>query len=264
MKFYKLTATGNDFILFDNRDGSIQGDDGEFFRLICRRRLSVGADGILLVEKSDAHDFSLRYFNSDGSLGEMCGNGARAASHFAHVAQIAGAKMSFDVVGIEYTAEIRDAGVTLTMPAPVEIREFPEAVEEPFLSEGAWLNVGVPHYVLFAEDVDGLDVIPLGRKYRHHANFQPWGTNVNFVQIVDAHRMKIRTYERGVEDETFACGTGTISSVITAVKQKNMKQPVEAELLGGILRVELENDLSRIYLTGEARIVFEGALRDYE
>jgi len=264
MKFYKLSATGNDFILFDNRDGSIQGDEDDFFKLICRRRLSVGADGILLIEKSDAHDFSLRYFNSDGSLGEMCGNGARAASHFAYVAQIAGAEMSFDVLGVEYTAEIMEKGVRLTMPAPVEIREYPEAVEEAFLSEGAFLNVGVPHYVLFTEDVDDLDVILLGQKYRHHEKFQPWGTNVNFVQIVDAHRVKIRTYERGVEDETFACGTGTISSVITAIAQKNMEQPVEAELLGGNLRVELENDLSRIYLTGEARIVFEGALRDYE
>ena len=262
MKFTKISATGNDFILFDNRDGKLKGDEHDFFNQICQRRLSVGADGILLINNSEQNHFSLIYYNSDGHIGEMCGNGARAASFYAHRNFIATTHIKFDVLGVLYEADIIDKGVRLSMPPPVEIKLKPNIVEEPFLEEGGYLNVGVPHYVLFAQDIEKIDVHKIGKKYRHHKGFQPWGTNTNFVQIAGEHKLKLRTYERGVEQETLACGTGTISSAILAYKQKNIKLPIEVESKGGTLFVDFEENLQSITLTGKVHIIYQGELLD--
>ena len=263
MKFTKISATGNDFILFDNRNGQIKDDEHNFFHRVCQRRLSVGADGILLIKDSDKHDFSLLYINSDGNIGEMCGNGARAAAYYAQQKNIASHQVTFDVLSVLYKAEIIDNGVRLSMPPPVEIKMKPDVVEESFLEEGGYLNVGVPHYVLFADDIDNLNIVEIGRKYRHHQAFQPWGTNTNFVQIIGKQKLNIRTYERGVEDETFACGTGTISSAIVANKQKGLKTPIQVEAKGGTLIVDFNDDLQNLTLTGKVRIVYEGELLDF-
>lgn len=263
MKFTKISATGNDFILFDNRAGRLQGNEHQFFQRICRRRISVGADGVLLINTSADYDFSLVYFNSDGHIGEMCGNGARAAAYYAHCKNIAPDNVTFDVLGVSYSASVLAHGVQLKMPPPVEITMKPGVVEEQFLEEGGYLNVGVPHYVLFTTDVQQLDVPQLGRKYRYHRAFQPWGTNTNFVQIINDRKFKIRTYERGVEEETLACGTGTISSAIVAKKQRGLKCPIEVEAEGGMLSVNFDDDLQNITLTGEVRIVYEGELVSY-
>ena len=228
-KFTKISATGNDFILFDNRQGDLKGDEHDFFQRICRRRLSVGADGILLINNSNQYDFSLLYFNSNGYIGEMCGNGARAAAFYAYHRKISTNKVKFDVLGVSYQAVILTEGVKLSMPPPIEIKMKTGVVEESFFKEGGYLNVGVPHYVLFTDDVDKVNVLEIGRKYRHHHAFLPWGTNTNFVQIVGAQKLKIRTYERGVEEETLTCGTGTISSAIIANKQQGLKPPIEIE-----------------------------------
>jgi len=263
MKFTKISATGNDFILFDNRCGQLKGDEHEFIQRICRRRISVGADGVLLINASTRHDFSMIYFNSDGHIGEMCGNGARAAAYYAHNKNIAADNVFFDVLGVEYSAKILPHGVQLKMPPPVEIKMKPGIVEELFLDEGGYFNVGVPHYVLFTKDVRHLDVQQIGSKYRHHPAFQPWGTNTNFVQIINDRKLKIRTYERGVEEETLACGTGTISSAIAANKQMGLRCPIEVEAEGGMLSVDFDDDLQNITLTGEVRIVYEGELLNY-
>lgn len=260
MKFTKISATGNDFILFDNRECKLKGDEHEFFQRICQRRQSVGADGILLIRRSEERDFSLTYYNSDGHIGEMCGNGARAASFYAFKHEIAPAAMRFDVLGVEYRAEVRGDWVSLTMPPPVEIREFPGAVEEKEFSEGGYLNVGVPHYVLFVPDVANVDVETIGRKYRHHSAFQPWGTNTNFAQVIDERTLKLRTYERGVEEETLACGTGTISSAILAHKQRGLKAPITVHAPGGVLRVDFDEHISEIKLEGQVRIIYYGEL----
>ena len=263
MKFTKISATGNDFILFDNRNGKLNGEEHEFFQHICQRRLSVGADGILLLNNSDQHDFSLLYFNSDGHIGEMCGNGARAAAYYAYSIEISSNNVAFDVLGVEYQAEILKEGVKLSMPPPVEIKMKPDVVEESFLEEGGYLNVGVPHYVLFADDIDRIDVQNIGRKYRYHKAFSPWGTNTNFVRIMGEQKLKIRTYERGVEEETLACGTGTISSAIMANKQKDLTTPIEVEARGGTLFVDFDKTLKNITLTGNVRIVYSGELLDF-
>lgn len=260
MKFTKLSATGNDFILFDNRTGQLKGDEHDFFQRICQRRLSVGADGILLLNNSAQYHFSMVYYNSDGHIGEMCGNGARAASWYAYQKGIAPKKVTFDVLGVLYHAEIIDTGVRLQMPPPVEINLHPGAVEESYFEEGGYLNVGVPHYVLFTENIDEIDVYTIGQKYRHHSKFQPWGANTNFVQIVGQNELKIRTYERGVEQETLACGTGTISSAIVANKQKGIQPPIKVTAPGGTLFVDFDPDLNHITLTGEVNIIYEGEL----
>lgn len=260
VKFTKLTATGNDFILFDNCDKIFSGDEHDFFKQICQRRLSIGADGILLLEKSDQFNFSMRYFNSDGSIGEMCGNGARASAFYAFTRKLAPADLSFDVLKVPYRAIVSKDKVKLFMPPPAEIREYPHALEEAEFEEGGYLNVGVPHYVIFVPDVDSVAVEKIGRKYRYHQAFQPWGTNTNFVQFIDDHTIKIRTYERGVEQETLACGTGTISSAILAHRQRGLKLPLTVKARGGLLIVNFDVDLTNITLEGEAKIVYSGEL----
>jgi diaminopimelate epimerase len=260
LTFTKLSATGNDFILFDNRDGKFSGKEHEFFRQICQRRQGIGADGILLIGTSDRYHFSLTYYNSDGHIGEMCGNGARAAAYYSVTHKLAPAEVEFDVLGVAYQAIVKGDWVKLFMPPPVEIREMPGVIEEPGFQEGGYLNVGVPHYVLFVDDVAKIDVEKIGKKYRYHQAFQPWGTNVNFIEILDRSTLKIRTYERGVEQETLACGTGTISAAILAKLQKNIELPVTVHAPGGDLRVDFDNDMTKILLEGQVKIVYYGQL----
>lgn len=262
IKFTKLSAAGNDFILIDNREGQFSGNEHEFFHQICQRRQSVGADGILLIGNSDRHHFSLTYYNSDGYIGEMCGNGARAAAYYAFRHQFAPAEVSFSVLGLAYRASVNDNWVKLYMPPPVEIREYPGLVEETDFYEGGYLNVGVPHYVLFVPDIDQVDVAKIGKKYRDHPAFQPWGTNTNFIQIMDHNNLKIRTYERGVEEETFACGTGAISAAILAKLQKDIELPITVQAVGGLLHVDFEQDMTKILLEGQVKIVYYGELVD--
>ncbi len=264
LNFTKLSATGNDFILIDNRDGKLTGNEHDFFQQICQRRQSVGADGILLIGKSDHYHFSLTYYNSDGHIGEMCGNGARAAAYYAFVHQLAPPDVTFDVLGVVYKASVTDNWVKLYMPPPVEIKEYPGVVDEVDFQEGGYLNVGVPHYVLFVPDVERVDVDSIGKKYRNHQAFQPWGTNTNFVQVIDKTSLKIRTYERGVEEETLACGTGTISAAILAKLQKNIHLPVTVQAPGGLLRVDFDDSIKQIMLEGQVRIIYYGQLADVE
>jgi diaminopimelate epimerase len=260
INFTKLCATGNDFILIDNRENILTGDEVELFRRICQRRLSVGADGVLLLEKSINHHFSLRYFNSDGSLGEMCGNGARASAFYASAHKIAPAEQNIDVLGVTYHALIRDNSVQLIMPPPLEIREYPGVLQDKEFEEGGYLNVGVPHYVIFVPAVKSVDINYLGKKYRYHNAFQPRGANVNFVQIAEKDKIFVRTYERGVEEETLTCGTGTISSAILAVRQKQCSLPLKAMSSAGILLVNFDNPISKIILEGEVKEVYSGKL----
>ncbi|MDZ7263785.1 MAG: diaminopimelate epimerase [candidate division KSB1 bacterium] len=262
IEFTKLSATGNDFILIDNRNGKFTGEEHDFFRQICQRRISVGADGILLLGRSDTFHFSLTYYNSDGFIGEMCGNGARAAAYYAVQQQLAPADLTFDVLGVPYRASVHEHWVKLFMPPPKEIIEYPGVVEESDFAEGGYLNVGVPHYVLFVPNVEKVDVETMGRKYRHHQWFQPWGTNVNFVEVVDPQTLRMRTYERGVEAETLACGTGTISAAILARRQKQIALPINVNAKGGLLRADFDEPIHQIALEGEVRLVYYGQLND--
>lgn len=257
--FTKFSATGNDFILIDNRKIGLSGEDVKLFREICQRRMSVGADGVLLIDDCSETDFELRYYNADGSETE-CGNGARSAAYFAFNSGIAGRKMSFMFGHDVYEAEVDGKFVKLQTPPARDLKESVGILQEDFLEEGGSVNMGVPHYVLFGKNVADLDVLTLGRKYRYHEHFKPEATNVNFVEIWSENEIFVRTYERGVENETMSCGTGSVASAIFAHLKKNVQFPVTVRAQGGTLFVHTTEGGNRFYLKGEVKPVYEGKL----
>jgi diaminopimelate epimerase len=258
--FTKLSATGNDFILFENRDNLFRGDEEKLFRALCARRTAIGADGILLIEQPRERqaEFTMRYFNRDGRESEMCGNGARAAAYYASRHGLVPAEMQFEVSGDLYHAAVTGNKVRLRMQKPWDLKLHPQALEEAEIEEGGSVNTGVPHYVLFVHDVERVDVEKLGIKYRHHPAFQPAGTNVNFVAVDEPSHLYLRTYERGVEEETLACGTGTVASAVLAHLKKNMPFPIRVTARGGELTVYSDKDFENLALEGEVRLVYYG------
>ena len=260
MTFVKLAAAGNDFILLDNRGGLLTGDPAPLVRRLCPRRTSVGADGLILIESSVRADFLYRHFNSDGSSAEMCGNGARAACHYMAAKGQVPDKMTFEIAGTIHRARRLETGIELEMPAPIQITPLPGLAEDaPDLHEGGFLITGVPHFVLFGESVADVDVPSIGKEYRGHPFF-PRGTNVDFVEIVSPDAIKVRTYERGVEGETLACGTGAAASAVMAHLQKHVRPPVRVSTPGGLLTVDWGEAYTPLFLRGDARIVYEAKL----
>ncbi|MFQ6042810.1 MAG: diaminopimelate epimerase [Candidatus Poribacteria bacterium] len=263
--FMKLSGAGNDFVIIDNRHGVIP--DMDFVIKVCKvcaRRVSVGADGLLLLEDSDVADFSMRYFNSDGSEAETCGNGARCIAKFAYVHGIASKKMRFETKAGIYDAEIIGDNVRVSMSDPTDVRlNFPLRLEDG-VHEVCFANSGVPHVVFFVEDLENTDVFNLGRQTRYHDDFKPAGTNANFVRVRDEHAMDIRTYERGVEDETLACGTGAISAAVVSALLGKVTPPVAMRTAGGyVLTIYFDvknNDVTNVRLEGDARIIYSGEL----
>lgn len=264
--FSKLSGAGNDFIVIDNRDGKVN-PTAQFVAKVCARRLSVGADGLLLVERPRdprQADFRMRYFNADGGEVESCGNGARCISRFAYLKGIVGEKTRFETLAGLYEAEILGERVRVRVGDPKDVRlGFPL-----ILAEGVFrvdfVNTGVPHVVFFLEDLDATDVVGLGRQTRYHSDFAPAGTNANFVRVVDEHTLRIRTYERGVEDETLACGTGSIAAAVVAALRGKVSVPVTLHTRGGfVLGVHFDrkgNVITDVRLEGDARLVYEGEL----
>ena len=181
--FYKMSGAGNDFIIIDNRDGKVKDTNlTGFIRGVCRRKMSAGADGLILIETSKAYDFRWRFYNSDGSKAEMCGNGARCAARFAHVTGIAGTPLSFETEAGVVSARIKDDRVKVRMPEPSDLKlAYTLALSSGSLEINS-INTGVPHVVVMVEQVNDIDVIALGREIRFHQSFAPTGTNANFVQ----------------------------------------------------------------------------------
>jgi len=256
--FTKLSATGNDFVLIDNREKIFTGNEVALFHQLCQRRTGIGADGILLIEKNQSRDFTMRYFNADGCESEMCGNGARATAYFAFQRKLAQKTMDFEVSQQPYHATVAGTTVRLLMRKPFDLQLSPNVLEETGMNEGGFVNTGVPHYVIFVDDVDHLDVIELGKKYRYHHFFATTGTNVNFVKAAGVSHLQIRTYERGVEDETLACGTGTVASAVIAHLQKKMKFPIAVTTRGGELMVYGDASFENLELEGEVQEIFSG------
>jgi diaminopimelate epimerase len=261
LEFFKMSASGNDFIVIDNRDGKVYGMFGnpkDFAVKICRQHHSVGADGLILIEASQTADFQWRFFNGDGSEAEMCGNGGRCAARFASVKGIAEDSMVFETMAGRIKAEVKGTRVKLQLTSPVELKlDYPVALEEKeiFLSS---VNTGVPHAVVLVDDVDHVPVEDLGRHIRYHKVFGTKGTNVNFVQIMDKGTAKIRTYERGVEGETYACGTGAVAVSIILREKGLIKSPASIWTRGGeILQVHVNED---VYLEGDTRIIYVAQL----
>ena len=270
--FYKMTGAGNDFIMIDNRRRVIDADDCEDLVCgICRRRVSVGADGVILIENDTEADFRWRFFNPDGSEPKMCGNGARCATRFAYMTGIVDKpRMSFRTGAGIIQAELLDTRVKVQMPAPSDMRlNLGIDIEDrSFVLD--FVNTGVPHAVCFLKEKnehEKIDVANLGRRIRFHGSFQPDGTNVDFVFVENSHCLSVRTYERGVEEETLACGTGAIASALLAAVQGLAKSPVEIRVRSGeTLTVCFENTdgsspfMGDVYLEGDALIVYEADL----
>ncbi|MGA2109226.1 MAG: diaminopimelate epimerase [Syntrophorhabdales bacterium] len=261
LQFLKMSASANDFIIFDNREGQVDRlfpDTPDFVRKVCRRRHSVGADGLILIEKSETVDFAWRFYNADGSVAEMCGNGGRCAARFAYVKGIAGERMAFATLAGTMKAEVRtDGNVKLQLTAPQDLRlDYPIRLDDKELFVSS-VNTGVPHAILLTDHVDKAPVEKLGRPIRRHKMF-PKGTNVDFVEIVDRENVRIRTYERGVEGETYACGTGAVAAGVVLNAKGLVGGTVNVWTLGGeIVRVYVDGD---VYLEGSARVVYEGTL----
>lgn len=265
LTFTKMAGGGNDFVVIDNRNGRIT-NPAELARRICTRALSVGADGLVLIEPTPRATFRMRYWNSDGSIGEFCGNGTRCAARFAFLNVIAGKKMTIETDAGVVGAEVGEGGqVTISLPAPHGFRaQRPVSVEAKTI-RGSFIRVGVPHYVLFLrENLWAQDIAPLGRAIRRHEELLPDGANVNFVQIRDEHAIEVRTYERGVEGETLACGSGVVASAITSALFGKVKSPVSVLTRSGItLEVAFElqgSEVREVRLRGDARAIYRAAL----
>jgi diaminopimelate epimerase len=270
IRFAKLSGAGNDFVIIDNRQKVIPEDEADFVRKVCARRVSVGADGLLLVETSDAADFKMRYFNSDGSEVETCGNGARCIARFAYAEKIApSSEMKFETRAGIYGAQVMEDSVKLRMGDATGMRlNFPLTLSDgrgmPRPYTVSFVNTGVPHVVFFLDDLEEVDVVKIGRETRYHKDFQPEGTNANFAKMRDGDALDIRTYERGVEDETLACGTGCIAAAITAAAMGKAVSPIVAHTRGGYplkIYFTLEpRGAKEVFLQGDARVICRGYL----
>lgn len=265
--FYKISAAGNDFVMVDNRRKILPRTLPALAAKWCNRKFSVGADGLIVLEESKAADFRMRYFNSDGSAASMCGNGGRSIAQFAYLLGVAGKKMTFETDAGMVKAEILPGSVRLGLYEPKDARlDFSLKVEKREF-DVSFINTGVPHTVIFVSDIQKADVVSIGRMVRYHRSFAPAGTNVNFVQKKDDHTLIVRTYERGVEDETLACGTGVTASAIIGGLRGIVKPPVDCITQGGhTLRVtyslndegDFVSPVSNVFLEGPAVVSFRG------
>jgi diaminopimelate epimerase len=262
MQFYKMSGSGNDFVVFDNRDYHLPADITTLVQRLCHRRNGVGADGVLLLEKSGRLDFRMRYLNADGGEAAFCGNGGRCIAWFAHAIGAAGPRMSFAAGDGPHTAEVAGQRVRLSMREPRDVRlNFLLDLEGRGYA-ASFADTGVPHVVVPVAELDSFDVAGAGRRIREHRMFEPDGTNANFIEVVDRHRLRIRTYERGVEDETLACGTGATAAAVTAALRGLADSPVECATRGGeVLTVHFRRDgdeVRDVELEGDVRLLFTG------
>lgn len=263
--FFKMNGSGNDFIIIDNRENLVEEVEIEtFIRNICRRKFSAGADGVILVEASDNVDFKWRFYNSDASVAEMCGNGARCAARFAFLNGISGENLAFETMAGVIEARILGNRVKVKMTDPTDLEAGFSLMLDNQVYSVAGINTGVPHVVIQVDDIEAVKVKKLGRAIRYHDHFAPNGTNVNFVRIMDEHTLAIRTYERGVEDETFACGTGCVAAALLMAEKTGVSSPMELVTAGeSRLKIYFEKSGSQftdIYMEGDARVIYEGEL----
>jgi len=263
-RFTKMNGAGNDFILIDNRMGDVRLDRSQIAQL-CDRHRGIGADGILLLEKpGNRADFRMRYFNADGGEAEMCGNGARCFARFANKVAAAKEKISFETQAGLISAELKGDSVTLGMTEPTDLRLHLELGIAGENKTVHFINSGVPHVVIPVVNIEDVDVRHEGAAVRYHKIFSPSGTNVNFMEKRGAKKIAIRTYERGVEDETLACGTGIVASALIFGATEGCHGPITVLPRGGDeLQVGFETVAGRfcnVTLTGPAQFVFEGTI----
>jgi diaminopimelate epimerase len=264
LRFTKMNGAGNDFILIDNRAREIDLDRSQIAHL-CDRHRGIGADGVLLLElPANRADFRMRYFNADGGEAEMCGNGARCFARFANRVSGANGQISFETQAGVISAELASSLVKLRMTEPTDLRL---SVKLPVANENKtvhFINSGVPHVVIPVAEIENVDVRLNGAAIRHHKMFSPNGANVNFIEKREPNKIAIRTYERGVENETLACGTGIVASALIFAATENISGPIHVVARGGDeLQVGfegVEGGFRNVTLTGPAEFVFEGTI----
>jgi diaminopimelate epimerase len=268
LHFYKMNGAGNDFIVIDNRDLSISLDE-DTIAALCDRHRGIGADGLLAVEPAEkGADFKFRYYNADGGEAEMCGNGARCFGFFtAHLSEEEElpSSVSFETIAGTLTAEIIGDDVRIAMSEPKGLVLNVPATIDGFSAALHSLNTGVPHAVSFVDDLDEIDVVTHGRAIREHGYFAPAGTNANFAKVLAPDHIAIRTYERGVEDETLACGTGMVACALIHHLLTGAESPIKVDVEGGdTLSIGFEKTgdatFANVTLTGPADFVFEGEI----
>ncbi len=260
--FYKMVASGNDFVVIDNRAQVITNPTG-FAREICRLHQGAGADGLLLFEKSKQANFKMRIINPDGSEAAACGNGFRCIALYAHEVLKYSSRMLFESGSGLIEGEVGAGGtvkVQLVKPRVFEMNGVLEVRGNRM--HYAFLDTGVPHVVIFVEELSKIDVFETGKAIRHHGHFQPFGTNVNFVEVKNKKEIAVRTYERGVENETLACGTGSTASAVISVSKGYVTSPVTVLTQSGEkLKIEIAQkgeEITKVFLEGKAQFVYEG------
>jgi diaminopimelate epimerase len=264
IKFWKMHGAQNDFVLFDNRNGGFPVGDRAFIAHAAARHSGIGAEGVILIEKSAAADFRMRFFNPDGGEVEMCGNGARCVARLAFELGVAKAGMTIETNAGQLAAQVMQDEVRLWMTEPsgwklgcsLKLAERDLAYD--------FVNTGVPHVVMRTGGLRDVDVRETGSAVRHHRDFAPAGTNVNFMEVSPDGELYVRTYERGVEAETPACGTGVTACGLIAARHGWVKLPVKIHVVSGdVLVVDgklTENGAGGVTLTGPAEHVFEGTI----
>lgn len=266
MHFWKMNGAGNDFVVLDNRDMGLDLAPEAIARL-CNRQRGVGADGLLAVEPPrDGGDYRMRYYNADGGEAEMCGNGARCFARFVHKlhsGELSGLRFETPagLIGAEYLGDL--VRIELSEPFDLELNLSLDVEGEAFTVHR--VNTGVPHAVVLVDDLEDIDILRQGSALRHHAQFAPAGTNVNFAQLRPDGALAIRTYERGVEDETLACGTGMVANAIIHHELTGAAAPIRVAVRGGdTLEVGFTKTGDGVYqdvtLTGPAEFTFEGEI----
>ncbi len=265
LAFAKMAGGGNDFVVIDNRGGRVTNVE-EFARRICTPHLSVGADGLILVDTSDKASVRMIYYNADGTRADFCANGTRCAARFALYAGMATHRMTIETDAGVMNVAVDEKGLVIlsvTSPSSVTLdrplRFFDRTIQ------GTSLMLGVPHYVIFLrDDLWSHDIVPLGRAIRNHADLQPQGANVNFVVIRDKQSIEVRTYERGVEAETLSCGSGVVSSVTASALFDKVVSPVKVKTRSGIefevSFTRVGNEIRDLKLKGDARVVYRGTM----
>ena len=259
LNFYKYQGAGNDFILVDDRSEQFDLNNHEGIHFLCDRRFGVGADGLMLLRNSKENDFEMIYYNSDGHQGSMCGNGGRCIVAFAKDLDLVGLETTFNAIDGKHYASISSQNdaywVKLGMNDVAKIE---------VIGSDLYMNTGSPHYVINQKELSAANIVELGRSIRFNDRFSSEGTNVNFVEVVGENHIAVRTYERGVEDETLACGTGVTAAAIYAnytglIEGNN----INIDALGGRLRVSFMADkgkYSDVVLEGPAKFVFKGTI----
>jgi diaminopimelate epimerase len=263
--FFKMHGGGNDFVLIDHRERFIPvPDQPRLAQRLCACKTGVGADGLILLENSGQADLGWRFYNADGSEAEMCGNGARCAARFAVLNALAKPRLTLETLAGVVHVEVQDRVARVRLTGVGEVRLHLDIPVDDLTLHGHFMKVGVPHAVVPVENLEVLPVKDWGRAVRYHPLFQPAGTNCNFVAVTGPHALMLRTYERGVEDETLACGTGAVAAALISARLGKVSSPVLVYTRGGeVLTVsfqEIGGTLSEVFLEGEALVVYEGEL----